>query len=246
MKKLSLFLVMGFVLFFAGFVTPALGCHFCSVDIAADCEGFTLSGEVRANWQFHDGFTVNYSLEVDTGSGIIPVSGSVNFPVDSEETNLCVPFEISENWEQEFCGDVIITGTLEAVCKDDSDSATLEAVELFCPCGCTRTPGYWKNPKKVWPVDELTIGGVVYSRAELLQKLTLPVRGDISIKLFQHLIAAMLNVLNDPANNTASVQAIIAAADAYFADPTGCDKQCVVALKDALDEFNNSGEYLCD
>lgn len=246
MRKTFLFTGLALLVFFAGFATPVLGCHFCRVDIAADCEGFVISGEVRCNWFYHPDFTINYNIEIVAGLEILPVTGSVTFPVENVEPNLCVPFEIRRSWDASFCGDVVISGVLEAVSKADSDTAGLEPIDLFCPCACTRTPGYWKNRPEAWPVEELLIGGVLYTKAALLEKLNMPVRGDISIKLFHHLVAAMLNVFSEPANNTPSVQLIIAAADGYFAAPTDCDKNCVVALKDALDEFNNSGENLCD
>ncbi|RJP92389.1 MAG: hypothetical protein C4518_06975 [Desulfobacteraceae bacterium] len=254
MKKFFLIFCLFSAFFTLIFISPVAACHFEDVVITADCEGFTISGRACINGNWHEGVDISYNLAVNytDGSGIetvIPVFGFGTQILQEPGVNDCKPFEISGAWEDEFCGDVFITGTIDLVSINNSsetDAVVLETDIFFCPCGCTRTPGYWKNPKKPWPVEELTIGGVLYSKAALMEKLNLPARGDISIKLFHHLIAAMLNVINVPANNAPSIQLIIEAADAYFTDPTGCDKKCVVALKNALETFNASGKYLCD
>ena len=54
--------------------------------------------------------------------------------------------------------------------------------------------GYWKTHPGAWPVTELTLDGVTYDQAGLLQILNTPSRGDISYVLAQQLIAAMFNV----------------------------------------------------
>jgi hypothetical protein len=67
-----------------------------------------------------------------------------------------------------------------------------------CPPRCfpgTGTPGYWKNHPNAWPVDEITIGGVTYPKAEAIEIMDGPVKGDKSITLFKALVAAKLNVL---------------------------------------------------
>lgn len=257
MKKifLTLSLFIAFLTFI--FIPPAVACHFGEVELNADCDGFIISGELCAHWFWHDGATMTYNLQINYTdaygfSTVIPVYGFATRYIDSD-IPACLPFEpISGAWETEFCGDVFITGTLDLVSLNDpgeTDSAILNTLTEYCPCACTRTPGYWKNPKKPWPVDSLVIGGVTYTRSELLVLLKLPAKehdffGN-DVKLFHHLVAAMLNVAAEPDNNTPSIQALITAADAYFEfgtwgllDPG--------AMKDALDDFNNSGEYLCD
>ena len=61
---------------------------------------------------------------------------------------------------------------------------------------CHFTPGYWKNDRKhLWPVTSLTIGGVTYTKAQLLVILRTPPRGDATHILAFQLIAAKLNQL---------------------------------------------------
>jgi hypothetical protein len=67
-----------------------------------------------------------------------------------------------------------------------------------CPPRCfpgTGTPGYWKNHPDAWPVGEITFGGVTYTKAEAIEIMDGPVKGDKSITLFKALVAAKLNVL---------------------------------------------------
>jgi hypothetical protein len=60
--------------------------------------------------------------------------------------------------------------------------------------GCTYTQGYWKNHPDAWPVNSLTIGGVTYTKAQLMSLLKMAPKGDGSMILAHQLIAAMLNM----------------------------------------------------
>jgi hypothetical protein len=63
-------------------------------------------------------------------------------------------------------------------------------------CEPCRSPGYWKNPRKAWPVDSIEIGDVEYTKKEAQYLMNQPVKGDKSITMFKALVAAELNVLN--------------------------------------------------
>ena len=67
-------------------------------------------------------------------------------------------------------------------------------------CGCCHpvgTPGYWKNHPDAWPVEEITVGGVLYSKAEAIAWLDAPVKGNKSVTMFKALVAAKLNVYDN-------------------------------------------------
>jgi|GEM_PF-6812784 len=59
----------------------------------------------------------------------------------------------------------------------------------------TGTPGYWKNHPEAWPVEEITIGGVLYPKAVAIGIMDQPVKGDKTLTMFPHLVSARLNVL---------------------------------------------------
>lgn len=59
-----------------------------------------------------------------------------------------------------------------------------------------RTPGYWKNDKKPWPVTSITIGGITYTRAQADALMEAPTAGDKTYNMFEQLVAAKLNVLS--------------------------------------------------
>ncbi|MBI1879782.1 MAG: twin-arginine translocation signal domain-containing protein, partial [Chloroflexi bacterium] len=75
-----------------------------------------------------------------------------------------------------------------------------------CVQGCVFTQGYWKthgpegcNPSggaNVWPVTELTIGGTLYTDAQLCTNLKLTGQGNAVLILSHQLIAALLNIAN--------------------------------------------------
>jgi hypothetical protein len=114
--------------------------------------------------------------------------------------------------------------------------------------GCTLTQGYWKNHPDVWPLQSLTIGGVSYTKDELLALFGTPPAGDASLILAHQLIAAMLNVASGAVAPSASAQAI-ADAQAWMTanlpaggklpyGTSGSAGDAATKLGDALDQFN--------
>ncbi|MBI1298389.1 hypothetical protein GC175_25930 [bacterium] len=109
----------------------------------------------------------------------------------------------------------------------------------------TGTPGYWKNHAEAWPVNEIVIGGVTYSKADALSALGLK-DGDKSVTMFRSLISAKLNVLIG--NDSSCVASVIAAADQWLATygPVGSGIKAKSdawkageSLYQTLDAYNN-------
>jgi hypothetical protein len=111
------------------------------------------------------------------------------------------------------------------------------------PLNCTYSQGYWKNHPEAWPVEQITLGGVTYGKAEAIAILQTPPGGDATFCLIHQLIAARLNVLNgaDPA----AIATTLAEADAWLAqhplgsNPPNPDRKKGVALAEVLDAYNN-------
>jgi hypothetical protein len=114
---------------------------------------------------------------------------------------------------------------------------------------CTYTQGYWKNHPEAWPPSctPMTLGGNVYTAAEVMQILNQSVGGNGAVSLAHQLIAAKLNVCmgSDPT----AVAACITAADALLAS-CGADRipphgTCSLApattsaTTQCLDDYNN-------
>jgi hypothetical protein len=78
----------------------------------------------------------------------------------------------------------------------------------------TGTPGYWKNHPEAWPVEEITIGGVTYTKEDAIGFMMTPERGDKTLTMFRALVAARLNVLIG--NDDSCIAATIEAADNYW------------------------------
>jgi hypothetical protein len=77
----------------------------------------------------------------------------------------------------------------------------------------TGTPGYWKNHPEAWPVDQITIGGVVYTKAQALAILDTAGK-DRTLTMFSSLVPARLNVLIG--NDGSCVASTIETADAWM------------------------------
>jgi hypothetical protein len=78
----------------------------------------------------------------------------------------------------------------------------------------TGTPGYWKNHPEAWPVTEITVGGVTYTRDEAIAWLG-KVGKDKTTTMFSSLVSAMLNVMIH--NDSSCVSDAIASANAWMA-----------------------------
>jgi SdrD B-like domain len=77
----------------------------------------------------------------------------------------------------------------------------------------TGTPGYWKNHPEAWPVEQITVGGVTYTKAQAIAWLNL-VGKDKTITMFSSLVPAKLNLLIG--NDGSCVSSTIAAADSWM------------------------------
>jgi len=114
-------------------------------------------------------------------------------------------------------------------------------------CFCPRTIGYWKTHEEAWPVEEITIGGVTYSKADAIDTILKQANSkDATKMLAAQLVAAKLNVLS---GGPLSIQGVIDDADAflvehpYGSDPKGADRDYALSLKDQLDAYNSSNDY---
>jgi len=112
--------------------------------------------------------------------------------------------------------------------------------------GCTHSQGYWKNHPEAWPVEEIAIGGVAYSREQAIAILGTQPQGNATYILAHQLIAAKLNIASgaDPT----PVADTIEAADQWLADqwpngnpvgtPEGTARAEGIALAGILTEYN--------
>lgn len=115
---------------------------------------------------------------------------------------------------------------------------------------CCKTPGYYKNHPDKWPVTEITIGGVTYSKTTAIDWIKSSVQGDKRITMFKALVAAKLNVLSD-CDPCDIIAGTIDAADGWFASyglapvPASSDAwQEGECLYVTLDIYNNTCQYI--
>lgn len=141
----------------------------------------------------------------------------------------------------EVCGTSSETSGSQYLC--DEDPANYKTPPPEQPGA--GTPGYWMNHPDAWPVDEITIGGVVYPKAEAIDIMKDPVKGDKTYTMFPALVAAKLNVLIG--NDASCIAGTIAAADAWMAQyPVGSGVagsssawKAGEPLYEYLDDYNN-------
>lgn len=113
------------------------------------------------------------------------------------------------------------------------------------PSPGTGTPGYWMNHPEAWPVEWIVIGGVTYTKDEAIAVMKMPTSTDMTYVMFQHLVAAELNVLIG--NASGCVASTITQAQAWMTTyPLGSrvgarSSAWTVGdpLKNVLDNYNN-------
>jgi hypothetical protein len=220
------------------FVGVALACYFAEFNPDADCIGWSVSG--RGAFYADPYADVIYTVRLMEGTTVVTeFSGTLRlYPEDPY-------FTLGAPWGMELCGDYVAVGNFELRSPSDR-SFTGFNIPFTCTCdepnGCTGTPGYWRNQED-WPVPGLTIAGTYYTQAQLNVIFDWPTRGDATVKLFHHLVAANLNVLHGA---DSSIQPAIDAADAFLvahplgSKPKGDLKEECNALKDALVAYNES------
>lgn len=115
-------------------------------------------------------------------------------------------------------------------------------------CGMpgTGTPSYWKNHPEAWPVEAIDIGGVTYTKAEAIEYMDMPKKGDKTIAMFRALVAAELNVFIG--NVSSCIAGTIDDTDAWMAThgPVGSGVKArsdawqeAEELYEKLDSYNN-------
>src|SRR5205823_5962735 len=92
---------------------------------------------------------------------------------------------------------------------------TATATPSVSPSNCVRGQGYWKNHAE-WPVNELRLGNVTYSRQELQSILENPVRINGLVSVAHQEIAAKLNIASGA--DGSCIQQTLADLDAFIGD----------------------------
>lgn len=96
----------------------------------------------------------------------------------------------------------IISILTPALGVKNSPKVTISNSYGYGYCCDPHTPGYWKNHPANWPVETITIGGIPYTKTNaitLMKEATGQGNGkgaDKTYNMFEHLVAAKLNVLN--------------------------------------------------
>lgn len=196
------------------------------------------------------------ALATATGGGYYPIADHGGLSGALSATADALGAEVPVCWEAPDCAD---TEALVTVTSDSGTwSATFDLPEDLCSAGseggCTLTQGYWQNHEEDWPVDELTLGGRVYSRDALLDLLDRATRGDRSLQLAHQLIAARLN--EERGADTSALGTTMDDVDTWLAAhddgdglPFGTRSwDGAEAWHDSLDAFNNGeiGPGHCD
>jgi hypothetical protein len=123
-------------------------------------------------------------------------------------------------------------------------SSTLRKATTLQGNNCTYTQGFWKNHPNDWPVKNLILGSVSYTKAQLLLILGESVAGNGLVSLAHQLIAAKLNLAYG-ADSAAAFAAIISAdalVGSLVVPPVGSGSLTtdqVSRLTQVLDDYNN-------
>jgi len=229
------------------FAAPALATHWDNFDATADCECWSMTGMITVGSLGLDGqmeYTVTLTqdaMTVEEFSGAIPFDATGSLDIS-----------LGDCWAGELCGDYTASGvfTITGVDNVTGDAEQSFEVMFNCECDppnevCNFTPGYWKNHPEDWPTMDFAVGGVDYVQSELIAIIERPVRGDATVIMAHHLIAAMLNVMNESDDY---IQGAIDDGNQFLVDhdglgsrPSGDLKIEAIGIKNALSGYNELG-----
>jgi hypothetical protein len=119
----------------------------------------------------------------------------------------------------------------------------ISAMTVAPAYACYYTIGYWKNHPDAWPANEITLGGVTYTKSQAIAILKTPPKGDASIILARQLIAAKLNNMDGawyPPNLISDADAFLASIGGVGSDPSGSDRATCLDYATQLDDLNNT------
>jgi len=206
-------------------------------DGSGDCDGWMFGGKMYfGSWDY---MPYDFTVELYQGDALICDYFQEGTLYLSDGMN----FSFSGPWCTELCGDYNMVVTFWWYGEYGPGVKKIEKT-FTCECyteGCTYTPGFWKNHEEEWPVEGLTVGCVDYTKAELLDIFDWSTKGDITIILFHHLVAAKLNVLSGSPDY---IMSSITAGDDFLctiplgSKPVGMAKDEAEGIKDALADYN--------
>lgn len=167
------------------------------------------------------------------------------------EPGTTAEFDKTYTLPEDYCGPFENTafaiGTPWPVPKVRDDSSW--TVNIICESPGTGTPGYWKNHPEAWPVDNITIGGVNFTKDDAIAYMMMAVKGDKTKTMFPALVSAKLNVIIG--NDDSCISDTIEDADAWMANNSvgsGVKGNSIAwqngePLYETLDDYNNG--YMC-
>ncbi len=207
------------------------------------------------------GEEIMYTIEVDnTGdfdfSGVVVSDEMLGFSwkgdLNAGETNVFnLTYRVPRDAEESLTNTVTVWAELNETTVYAEASWTTEILHL----GIQHSMGFWKNHPAEWPVDEIEIGNVTYTKEEAIAILKEANAKDATRMLAAQLIAAKLNRNSNVCptfyygDESVNIDETISDADIFLAqhpmgsNPQGDHRQTALQLKDILDAYNN---FECD
>lgn len=197
-------------------------------------------GGVTVTLMDDTGATIATRVTDETGFYLFTGLCEGDYKVTVDETTIPEGFmQTPTDVGEDDCVDNNQNPTMVNLPADDSSNRCVDFGYMEIPRSPgTGTPGYWHKPEN-WPVDEITVGGVTYTKEEAAMYMTGGVKGDKSINLFRHTVSAMLNVIIG--NDDSCIADTIDAADAWLATyPLGS------GVRASSEAWEEGGPYLSE
>lgn len=202
--------------------------------------------------QAYQGETIKYTITVNNTADtdvvdVIVEDEMLGFSwkgdLNAGESNVFnLTYTVPCDVEDTLTNTVVVWAQLDETVIYAEASWTTEILHPYVP----QSMGYWKNHPEDWPIDEIEIGNVNYTKDEALEILVGANAKDATRMLAAQLIVAKLNRLSG-AFSCFDINEIIEEADSFLkshplgSDPRGDERQEALRIKDLLDAYNNSG-----
>ncbi len=249
MKKILIMALLALGLPYSAFAT-----HMVNLSGEADCDLWLASFEMIWRYDAHlSDTTFDYFVVIRDEEGFEVVTYEAFVDLVPETYIRSTLHQIGEAWDIPLTGTFTVTGILHWYAPYGDDGLVEQGTETFsstftceAPVNpCHFTPGFWKNHPNEWPIDTLVLGNVNYTKEDALAVLNTPVRGDASVILGYHLIAAKLNLANaaDPGivDTVYEADVLLEGIGGIGSRPLRAERESALLLKEILVDYNEMG-----
>ncbi len=232
-----------------GLAGSAMANRIDSFSASADCDGWSVEGTAKIGQADRPGVYLDYTVEMSQNGVVLQEQTGqlyVRALMDAD------PFSIAGSFEDMPAGSVVISGTFVLPVYDTGEVSETFSIEMSCGAeAVAKRPNFWRRNPNAWPVQNIEIGGVLYTKEQARDMMRGCFNHRVVKRLFRHTLAAKLNAANgvsgEPTQLIIDAEAYLASHNFHNRLPRS-ERREARLLKNQLREYNrgDSNKALSD